>query len=238
VWKTAVGVWNFNFTLCSPCILTLTFNFFNQWMHLFISVQFTLHMFRPWLGHHQGYVDKFTSLFTAPFSIITTVTLFKAIIYVGNHQYTQFLQAVCWNGLVYSTINCELLKLLLMKFVTIVKIAGSWSCIDIDVCILLLLLSCCVVVTRFWNFVLVCIWSGMDVSLQCSKEISYVYIMLELRVTTALLLLRLWRHVYKIFTTGNDFVIGTWSGCFHKVMAILFSLEAFLTLELELSSWH
>ena len=28
----------------------------------------------------------------------------------------------------------KLLKLLLMKFVKIVKIAGSWSCIDIDVC--------------------------------------------------------------------------------------------------------
>jgi hypothetical protein len=24
-------------------------------MHLFISVQFTVRMFRPWLGHHQGY---------------------------------------------------------------------------------------------------------------------------------------------------------------------------------------
>jgi hypothetical protein len=37
-----------------------------------------------------------------------------------------------------------------MKFVKIVKIAGSWSCIDIDVRILPLLLCCCVVVTE-WN---------------------------------------------------------------------------------------
>jgi hypothetical protein len=85
----------------------MIFNFFNQRMHLFISVQFTLHMFRPRPGHHQGYTDKFTSLFTGPFGIITTVTLFKAIIYVGNHQYTHFLQVVSWNVLVYSTINCE-----------------------------------------------------------------------------------------------------------------------------------
>jgi hypothetical protein len=63
-------------------------------MHLFISVQFTLHMFRPWLGHHQGYVHEFTSLFTGPFGIITTVTLFKAIIYIGNHRYTKFLQVM------------------------------------------------------------------------------------------------------------------------------------------------
>jgi hypothetical protein len=42
-------------------------------MHFLFSyfVQFTLHMFRPWLGHHQGYIDKFTSLFTGPFGIIT-----------------------------------------------------------------------------------------------------------------------------------------------------------------------
>jgi hypothetical protein len=35
-----------------------------------ISVQFTLHMFRPLLCHHQGYIDKFTSLFTGPFGTI------------------------------------------------------------------------------------------------------------------------------------------------------------------------
>ena len=49
------------FTLCSPCILTLIFVFFlNQRMHFLFSyfVQFTLHMFRPWLGHHQGYIDN------------------------------------------------------------------------------------------------------------------------------------------------------------------------------------
>jgi hypothetical protein len=34
-----------------------------------------------------------------------------------------------------------MLKLLVIKFVTIVKIVGSWSCIDIDVRILLFLLS-------------------------------------------------------------------------------------------------
>ena len=31
---------------------------------------------------------------------------------------------------------------------TIVEIDGIWSCIDVDVCILLLLLYCCVVVTE------------------------------------------------------------------------------------------
>jgi ABC-type xylose transport system permease subunit len=87
---------------CNTGFIMYAFNFFNQRMHLFVSVQFTLHMFRPWRGHHQGCVDKFTSLFTAPFGIITTVTLFKAINYVGNHQYTQFLQVVSWNVLVYS----------------------------------------------------------------------------------------------------------------------------------------
>jgi hypothetical protein len=38
-----------------------------------IYVQFTVHMFRPWLGHHQGDIDKFTSLFTGPFGIITAL---------------------------------------------------------------------------------------------------------------------------------------------------------------------
>jgi hypothetical protein len=93
--------------MCTKYDIKMGFNFFNQRMHLFVSVQFTPHMFRPWLGHHQRYVDKFTSLFTAPFGIITTITLFKAIIYIGNHQYTQFLQVASWNVLVYSTINCE-----------------------------------------------------------------------------------------------------------------------------------
>jgi uncharacterized membrane protein len=32
------------------------------------------------------YTDKFTSLFTGPFGIITTVTLFKATIYIDNHN--------------------------------------------------------------------------------------------------------------------------------------------------------
>jgi hypothetical protein len=35
----------------------------------------------------------------------------------------------------------------IIKIITIVKIAGSWCCIDADVRVLLLLLSCCVVVT-------------------------------------------------------------------------------------------
>jgi hypothetical protein len=52
---------------------TKTFQFFNQRKHFYfrISVQLTLHMFRPRPGHHQAYTDKFTSLFTGPFGIIT-----------------------------------------------------------------------------------------------------------------------------------------------------------------------
>jgi hypothetical protein len=46
--------------------LDINFQFFNQRMQFLFSyfVQLTLHTFRPWLGHHQGYIDKFTSLFT------------------------------------------------------------------------------------------------------------------------------------------------------------------------------
>jgi hypothetical protein len=54
--------------------LDINLQFFKPTNALFyfrISVQFTLHMFRPLLGHHQGYNDKFTSLFTGPFGIIT-----------------------------------------------------------------------------------------------------------------------------------------------------------------------
>jgi hypothetical protein len=51
----------------------MNFQIFNQLMHFYfrISVQLILHMFRPRHGHHQGYIDKFTSLFTGPFGIIT-----------------------------------------------------------------------------------------------------------------------------------------------------------------------
>jgi hypothetical protein len=39
----------------------------------------------------------------------------------------------------------EIVKIVIIN---IVKIAGSWSCIDVDICILLLLLSCCMVMTE------------------------------------------------------------------------------------------
>ena len=85
-----------NVTLCSPSILTLIFSSFNQRMHFLLSYFCSIHptyvsaVIRP----SSRYVDKFTSLFTSPFGIITTVTLYKAIIYIGNHQYTKFLQVV------------------------------------------------------------------------------------------------------------------------------------------------
>jgi hypothetical protein len=46
--------------------------FFDQRIHFYfrISVQFTLHIVRPLPGHHQGYIDNFTSMFTGPFGII------------------------------------------------------------------------------------------------------------------------------------------------------------------------
>jgi hypothetical protein len=54
-------------------ILFFNFQFFNHRMHFYFrfSVQLILHMFRPLPGHHQGYIDKVTSLFTGPFGIIT-----------------------------------------------------------------------------------------------------------------------------------------------------------------------
>jgi hypothetical protein len=41
----------------------------------------------------------------------------------------------------------EIVKIIKIIIIKIVKIAGSWFCIDVDVRILLLSLSCCVVVT-------------------------------------------------------------------------------------------
>jgi hypothetical protein len=54
------------------------FELTNALFYFRTSVQFTLHVSavtRP----SSRYVDKFTSLFTSPFGIITTVTLFEAM---------------------------------------------------------------------------------------------------------------------------------------------------------------
>jgi hypothetical protein len=74
-------MWQGKNEICAYCICdvryqsrgTLIFSFLptNALFQFRISVQFTLHMFRPWLGHLQGYIDKFTSLFTGQFGIIT-----------------------------------------------------------------------------------------------------------------------------------------------------------------------
>jgi hypothetical protein len=78
------------------------FHFFNQQMHFLFSYFRSIHpthvstVTLP----SSRYIDKFTSLFTGPFDIITTVTMFKAIFYIDNHRYTKFLQAFSWNVLV------------------------------------------------------------------------------------------------------------------------------------------
>jgi hypothetical protein len=45
-----------------------------------------------------------------------------------------------------SLVVVEIVKIIKIIIIKIVKIAGIWSCIDADIRILLLLLSCCMVV--------------------------------------------------------------------------------------------
>jgi hypothetical protein len=71
-------------------------NFFNQRMHFLFSYFCSIHptYVSAVTLPSSRYIDKFTSLFTGPFGIITTVTLFKAIIHIDNHRCTQLLQVV------------------------------------------------------------------------------------------------------------------------------------------------